>query len=141
MDYDLRYIIDSYNYDELANAIVLQAVKDIRQALLFEGQTKDNKNLSILLFFDAKKFLHSKFYTSFTDLSGPELFNRIIAEDPAGYQRVYDYVAEKEREKQLHKEALKEAALQAKSVKSSDGTVDIPLIRSIKHTKKKEVQK
>ena len=66
-------------YEELANAIILQAVKDYREALRLLGMNPNDKSAqrdkrSIELFF------HSQWFSILTDLNGELLLKKLKEE-------------------------------------------------------------
>lgn len=66
-------------YEDLANAIILQAVKDYRQALIsLQKHTKNTKAQSIKK--DVERFFLSGWFVELTDLDGQMLLNKLQKE-------------------------------------------------------------
>lgn len=67
------------NYEKLANAIILQAVKDFRAAYRrlkrFPNEYKAQSEVR-----DITKFFCSQYFSSLTTLDGPSLLQKIIDE-------------------------------------------------------------
>ena len=67
------------NYQKLANAIILQAVKDFREAYgRLKGLSKDRAAQSQVR--DIEKFICSQYFSALTTLDGPSLLQKIIDE-------------------------------------------------------------
>jgi len=66
-------------YEALANAIILQAVKDFRAAYR-RLRRFPNDRLAARTVSEITEFFHSGYFTILTTLDGPELLKRIIAE-------------------------------------------------------------
>lgn len=67
------------NYEELANAIILQAVKDYRAALAkFRKNPYDRGNEHDVA--EIEKFFRSRWYTVLTDVNGEMLIRKIREE-------------------------------------------------------------
>lgn len=67
------------NYQKLANAIILQAVKDFRPAYR-RLKKHPNDRLAQDTVREITQFFCSDYFRALTDLDGPALLNRIIRE-------------------------------------------------------------
>ena len=67
------------NYQKLANAIILQAVKDFRPAYR-RLKKHPNDRLAQDTVREITQFFCSDYFCALTDLDGPALLNRIIRE-------------------------------------------------------------
>lgn len=67
-------------YQNLANAIILSAVKDWRLARRKLKRKPNKKDVKILLK-ECENFFHSRWYTSLTDVDGEMLIRRLYEED------------------------------------------------------------
>lgn len=67
-------------YQNLANAIILSAVKDWRLARRKLKRKPNNKDAKILLE-ECETFFHSQWYASLTDVDGEMLIRRLYEED------------------------------------------------------------
>ena len=67
------------NYQKLANAIILQAVKDFRPAYR-RLKKQPNDRLAQDTVREITQFFCSDYFRALTDLDGPALLNRIIRE-------------------------------------------------------------
>lgn len=67
-------------YQNLANAIILSAVKDWRSARRKLKRKPNNKDAKILLK-ECESFFRSKWYASLTDVDGEMLIRRLYEED------------------------------------------------------------
>ena len=67
------------NYQKLANAIILQAVKDFRPAYR-RLKKHPNDRLAQDTVREITQFFWSDYFRALTDLDGPALLNRIIRE-------------------------------------------------------------
>ena len=67
-------------YQNLANAIILSAVKDWRLARRKLKRKPNNKDAKILLE-ECENFFHSRWYASLTDGDGEMLIRRFYEED------------------------------------------------------------
>ena len=67
------------NYEELANAIVLQAVKDFKPAYR-RLKSHPNDKLAQDTVREITKFFCSQYFEALTDVDGPALLNRIMRE-------------------------------------------------------------
>ncbi len=67
------------NYQALANAIILQAVKDFRPAYR-RLKRHPNDKLAQDTVREITKFFCSQYFEALTDLDGPALLNRIMRE-------------------------------------------------------------
>ena len=66
-------------YQDLANAIVIQAVKDYRNALqLLKQKPRNKKAKGIAL--EIERFFHSDWYRKLTSLDSEDLINRLRKE-------------------------------------------------------------
>lgn len=67
-------------YQNLANAIILSAVKDWRLARRKLKRKPNNKDAKILLE-ECENFFHSQWYAFLTDVDGEMLIRRLYEED------------------------------------------------------------
>ena len=67
------------NYQQLANAVILQAVKDFRSAYR-RLKKHPNDKLAQDRVREITQFFCSGYFASLTDLDGPALLNRIMRE-------------------------------------------------------------
>ena len=67
------------NYEALANAIILQAVKDFKPAYR-RKKNHPNDRLAQDTVREITKFFCSQYFEALTDLDGPALLNRIMRE-------------------------------------------------------------
>ena len=67
------------NYEKLANAIILQAVKDFRPAYR-RLRRHPNDKLAADTVREITQFFCSQYFEQLTDLDGPALLNRIMRE-------------------------------------------------------------
>lgn len=67
------------NYENLANAIVLQATRDYRVALKCLRRNPNNKNVEIEAD-DIERFFHSQWYQALTSIDGEYLIKRLREE-------------------------------------------------------------
>lgn len=67
-------------YQNLANAIILSAVKDWRLARRKLKRKPNNKDAKILIK-ECENFFHSRWYASLTDVDGEMLIRRFYEED------------------------------------------------------------
>lgn len=67
------------NYQALANAIILQAVKDFRPAYR-RLKYHPNDKLAQATVREITQFFCSQYFTALSDLDGPALLNQIIKE-------------------------------------------------------------
>ena len=71
------------NYKDLANAIIMQAVKDFRAAykrkLRFSEDNKANKDIR-----EITRFFCSQYFQILSDLDGPRLLKKIIEKMEGG---------------------------------------------------------
>ena len=77
------------NYQNLANGIVIQAVKDYRDALFFLENYRitcesDKKNTEYIKMISVKKeierFVHSDWYKALTNIDGDKLLKKLQSE-------------------------------------------------------------
>ncbi len=66
-------------YEELANAVILQAVKDYRQALRQLKRNPDYKKADIMKQ-DCERFFQSEWFEYLTKLDGPWLMRKLREE-------------------------------------------------------------
>ena len=66
-------------YQDLANAIVIQAVKDYRSALQLLKQKPQNKKAKGTAL-EIERFFHSAWYRKLTEIDSDELINRLRKE-------------------------------------------------------------
>ena len=72
---------DGHNpLDILYNAIILQAVKDFRSARRILNRHPDNKKAAGVVK-EIARFFRSEYFTALTDLDGPTLLRRLMAEE------------------------------------------------------------
>ena len=74
------------NYQALANAIILQAVKDFRPAYR-RLKRHPNDKLAQDTVREITQFFCSDYFCALTDLDGPALLNRIIREMDDKYEK------------------------------------------------------
>lgn len=74
------------NYKALANAIILQAVKDFRPAYR-RLKRHPNDKLAQDTVREITQFFCSDYFCALTDLDGPALLNRIIREMDEKYEK------------------------------------------------------
>ena len=74
------------NYKALANAIILQAVKDFRPAYR-RLKRNPNDKLAQDTVREITQFFCSDYFCTLTDLDGPALLNRIIREMDEKYEK------------------------------------------------------
>ncbi|MCD7724508.1 MAG: hypothetical protein LUI12_02990 [Clostridiales bacterium] len=70
---------DISNYEKLANAIILQAVKDYRMALKTLKRNPNSYSASDTVK-EIERFFHSQWYTVLTDVDGDFLIRRLRQE-------------------------------------------------------------
>ena len=66
-------------YEDLANAIILQAVKDYREALR-KHEKRPRYEPAILTMTEVERFFHSEWFKRLTSLDGELLINKLKAE-------------------------------------------------------------
>ena len=66
-------------YEELANAVILQAVKDYRQALRQLKRNPDYKKAEIMKQ-DCERFFRSEWFEALTKVDGPWLMRKLREE-------------------------------------------------------------
>ena len=71
------------NYEKLANAIILQAVKDFRPAYRRLLKHPDDKAAASRVK-EITEFFCSEYFCLLTDLDGPRLLKKIIEEEQGG---------------------------------------------------------
>ena len=69
-----------YGYEELANAIIIQAAKDYRSALKRLKKNPENKKAATMKR-ECERFFHSPWYTMLTDVNPNYILNRIREEE------------------------------------------------------------
>jgi hypothetical protein len=74
------------NYQALANAIILQAVKDFRPAYR-RLKRHPNDKLAQDTVREITQFFCSQYFQALTDLDGPALLNRIMREMDEKYEK------------------------------------------------------
>ena len=74
------------NYEALANAIIVQAVKDFRPAYQ-RLKRHPNDKLAQDTVREITQFFCSDYFCALTDLDGPALLNRIIREMDDKYEK------------------------------------------------------
>jgi hypothetical protein len=74
------------NYEALANAIIVQAVKDFRPAYR-RLKRHPNDKLAQDTVREITQFFCSDYFCALTDLDGPALLNRIIREMDDKYEK------------------------------------------------------
>ena len=74
------------NYEALANAIIVQAVKDFRPAYR-RLKRHPNDKLAQDTVREITQFFCSDYFCALTDLDGPALLNRIIREMDEKYEK------------------------------------------------------
>ena len=74
------------NYQTLANAIIMQAVKDFRPAYRRLKRFPNDK-LAQDTVREITKFFCSQYFEALSDLDGPALLNRIIKEMDEKYEK------------------------------------------------------
>ena len=74
------------NYEERANAIIVQAVKDFRPAYR-RLKRHPNDKLAQDTVREITQFFCSDYFCALTDLDGPALLNRIIREMDDKYEK------------------------------------------------------
>ena len=67
------------NYQALANAIILEAVRDFRAAYRRLKRFPDDKAAKAMVQ-DVTRFFHSQYFEILTPLDGPSLLKKIIEE-------------------------------------------------------------
>lgn len=66
-------------YEELANAVILQAVKDYRSALRQLRMNREDK-VALADAMECERFFRSPWYTALTSVDGDYLINRLRGE-------------------------------------------------------------
>ncbi|MCC8101988.1 MAG: hypothetical protein LIP11_06910 [Clostridiales bacterium] len=66
-------------YENLANAIIIQAVKDYRTALKTLKRNPDNMDAADTVN-EVERFFHSQWYTALSDVSGEYLIRKLKQE-------------------------------------------------------------
>lgn len=74
------------NYRDLADAIILMAVKDFKPAYRRLRRQPDDKKAQDEVR-QITKFFCSQYFVALSDLDGPALLNRIIREMDKGYEK------------------------------------------------------
>ena len=69
-----------YGNEELANAIIIQAVNDYRSALKHLKKNPENKKAATMKR-ECERFFHSSWYTMLTDVNPNYILNRIREEE------------------------------------------------------------
>lgn len=66
-------------YEHLANEIILQAVRDYRQALSKHKQHPGNKEAKLMIE-DCERFFRSSWYSALTSIDGEKLIEKLKEE-------------------------------------------------------------